>query len=89
MDVIHNIVSQLFDWIQSLGYFGIMLGLMLEVIPSEIVLAYGGFLVSQHQINFFGAMIFGTVGGFWPSCLFTGLVVMAADLYWNVTVNTY
>ena len=33
MDVIHNIVGQLFDWIQSLGYFGIMLGLMLEVIP--------------------------------------------------------
>ncbi|MBY0203579.1 DedA family protein [Paenibacillus polysaccharolyticus] len=63
MDVIHSIVSQLFDWIQSLGYFGIMLGLMLEVIPSEIVLAYGGFLVSQHNINFFGAMIFGTVGG--------------------------
>ena len=52
MDVIHTIVSQLFDWIQSLGYFGIMLGLMLEVIPSEIVLAYGGFLVSQHDINF-------------------------------------
>lgn len=66
MDVIHSIVSQLFDWIQSLGYFGIMLGLMLEVIPSEIVLAYGGFLVSQHNINFFGAMILVQWAECWP-----------------------
>ncbi|CAH1221235.1 MULTISPECIES: DedA family protein [Paenibacillus] len=72
MDVIHNIVGQLFDWIQGLGYFGIMLGLMLEVIPSEIVLAYGGFLVSQGQINFLGAVIFGTVGG----------VVAQLFIYW-------
>ena len=72
MDVIHNIVGQLFEWIQSLGYFGIMLGLMLEVIPSEIVLAYGGFLVSQGNINFLGAMIFGTVGG----------VVAQLFIYW-------
>lgn len=72
MDVIHNIVGQLFDWIQGLGYFGIMLGLMLEVIPSEIVLAYGGFLVSQGQINFPGAVIFGTIGG----------VVAQLFIYW-------
>lgn len=72
MDVIHNIVGQLFDWIQGLGYFGIMLGLMLEVIPSEIVLAYGGFLVSQGQINFLGAVIFGTIGG----------VVAQLFIYW-------
>ncbi len=40
-----------------------MIGLMIEVIPSEIVLAYGGYLVSQGDINFFGAIVFGTVGG--------------------------
>nr|WP_280521468.1 DedA family protein [Paenibacillus mangrovi] len=50
-------------WVQSLGYFGIMLGLMIEVIPSEIVLAYGGFLVSSGHINFWGAMLFATIGG--------------------------
>lgn len=63
MHFLSELVSQLFAWIQSLGYFGIMIGLMLEVIPSEIVLAYGGYLVSTHQINFFGAVLFGTVGG--------------------------
>ncbi|GIP30431.1 alkaline phosphatase [Paenibacillus sp. J23TS9] len=63
MHFISDIISQLFHWIQSLGYFGIMLGLMIEVIPSEIVLAYGGFLVSSGHINFFGAVLFGIVGG--------------------------
>jgi membrane protein DedA with SNARE-associated domain len=60
---ISELISQLFEWIQSLGYFGIMIGLMLEVIPSEIVLAYGGYLVWAGDINFFGAVIFGTIGG--------------------------
>ncbi|MEC0370817.1 DedA family protein [Paenibacillus chibensis] len=63
MHFISDIISQLFHWIQSLGYFGIMLGLMIEVIPSEIVLAYGGFLVSSGHINFVGAVLFGIIGG--------------------------
>lgn len=63
MEQISGMISQLFEWIQSLGYFGIMFGLMLEVIPSEIVLAYGGYLVSTDRINFWGAVFFGTVGG--------------------------
>ncbi|MWV47303.1 DedA family protein [Paenibacillus sp. HJL G12] len=63
MHFISDIISQLFHWIQSLGYFGIMLGLMIEVIPSEIVLAFGGFLVSSGHINFIGAVLFGVVGG--------------------------
>ncbi|WP_442789550.1 DedA family protein [Paenibacillus sp. CAA11] len=40
-----------------------MLGLMIEVIPSEIVLAYGGYLVHGGHINFIGAVFFGVVGG--------------------------
>jgi membrane protein DedA with SNARE-associated domain len=63
VEFIHEIINQLFHWIQSLGYFGIMFGLMLEVIPSEIVLAYGGYLVYMGDINFFGAVLFGTIGG--------------------------
>lgn len=63
MDHISSIINYLFEIIRSLGYFGIMLGLMVEVIPSEIVLAYGGFLVSSGHINFFGAVVFGTIGG--------------------------
>lgn len=63
MEIISDIIAQLLHWVQQLGYFGIMLGLMIEVIPSEIVLAYGGFLVSTGHINYFGAVFFGTVGG--------------------------
>lgn len=63
MHFISELISTLFEWIQSLGYFGIMIGLMIEVIPSEIVLAFGGFLVWRGDINFFGAVLFGTIGG--------------------------
>lgn len=63
MDWISNVVGVLLEWVQQLGYMGIMLGLMIEVIPSEIVLAYGGYLVHLGHINFIGAVFFGTVGG--------------------------
>ncbi|MBP0724131.1 DedA family protein [Bacillus sp. RG28] len=36
---------------------------MIEVIPSEIVLSYAGFLIAQGHINFWGAMIAGIIGG--------------------------
>jgi membrane protein DedA with SNARE-associated domain len=42
---------------------GIALGLMVEVIPSEIVLAYGGYLISIGKISFIGAVIAGSIGG--------------------------
>lgn len=58
-EFIHSVLTFLSD----LGYFGIAIGLMLEVIPSEIVLSYGGFLVSQGKITFIGAVIAGTIGG--------------------------
>ncbi|MBT2710863.1 DedA family protein [Pseudomonas sp. ISL-84] len=36
---------------------------MVEVIPSEIVLSYGGFLVSAGDIHFAGALLAGIAGG--------------------------
>lgn len=59
----HNFVMSIFDLLTSLGYFGIALGLMVEIIPSEIVLAYGGYLISQGKISFIGALIAGIIGG--------------------------
>ncbi|SFI59602.1 DedA family protein [Thermoflavimicrobium dichotomicum] len=56
-------IMSFLEWLADLGYLGIMLGLMVEVIPSEIVLAYGGFLVSSGKISFIGAVIAGTIGG--------------------------
>lgn len=58
-DIIHAIL----EFIEGMGYWGIMFGLMIEVIPSEIVLSFGGYLVSKGEISFLGAVIFGTIGG--------------------------
>ncbi|WP_336883672.1 DedA family protein [Priestia koreensis] len=58
-----SIVSSLLNWLMDLGYLGIALGLMVEIIPSEIVLAYGGYMVSQGTITIVGAVIAGTIGG--------------------------
>lgn len=63
MEIIRVVADQLFEWLSGLGYWGILLGLMVEIIPSEIVLAYGGYLVSEGHIRFVGAIVFGTIGG--------------------------
>jgi len=59
----HELVMKIFSLVSDLGYFGIALGLMIEIVPSEIVLSYGGFLVSTGQVSFIGAVIAGVIGG--------------------------
>lgn len=56
-------ILSIFDLLSQLGYAGIALGLMIEVIPSEIVLSYGGYLISIGKITFIGALIAGVIGG--------------------------
>ena len=58
-----HLIDTIFTWLSQLGYLGITLGLMVEVIPSEIVLSYGGYLISLGKITFIGAVIAGTIGG--------------------------
>ncbi|MCQ5454681.1 MULTISPECIES: DedA family protein [Bacillus] len=58
-----SIVNDILMWLTDLGYFGIAIGLMIEIIPSEIVLAYGGYLVSSGSITVTGAVIAGVIGG--------------------------
>lgn len=60
---IHDFINDILMFMTGLGYWGIMLGLMIEIIPSEIVLAYAGFLVADGKITFTEAVIFGTIGG--------------------------
>lgn len=65
MGTIHDWLTQLLSWIEGLGYFGIIIGLSIEVIPSEIVLAYGGYLVSHNGGGTGGyllAVLCGTLG---------------------------
>jgi membrane protein DedA with SNARE-associated domain len=58
-----DFINSILESLSQLGYFGIALGLMIEIIPSEIVLGYGGYMISQGHLNFFGAVIAGTIGG--------------------------
>ena len=71
-----DIISRVLELITGMGYWGILLGLALEVIPSEIVLAYAGYLVYQGQINLIEAVIFGTIG-----CLLQQVILYAIGLY--------
>ncbi|BDG36872.1 DedA family protein [Parageobacillus sp. VR-IP] len=59
----HELVQTVFTFLADLGYFGVALALMIEIIPSEIVLAYAGYLVSRGEISLIGAVIAGTIGG--------------------------
>jgi membrane protein DedA with SNARE-associated domain len=56
-------ILNILEWLTGLGYVGIALGLMLEVIPSEIVLGYGGYLIVLGQVGFIGAFVAGVIGG--------------------------
>ncbi|MBS2970458.1 DedA family protein [Metabacillus sp. KIGAM252] len=51
------------EMLADLGYAGIAIGLMIEIIPSEIVLGYGGYLISLGRIEMFGAVVAGVIGG--------------------------
>lgn len=59
----NHLISSIFILLSKMGYIGVMLGLMIEIIPSEVVLAYAGYLVSKGEISFIGAIIAGTIGG--------------------------
>jgi membrane protein DedA with SNARE-associated domain len=60
--ILKELIMQFLDMVMSFGYFGIAIALMVEIIPSEIVLSYGGFMVGLGHINFAGAVIAGTIG---------------------------
>ncbi len=62
MDTLHEWSSQVLLWIEGLGYWGIIIGLAIEVIPSEIVLGYAGYLVYKGDISFVVAVICGVIG---------------------------
>lgn len=83
-ELIHSVLV----FLEGLGYWGTMLGLMLEVIPSEIVLSYAGYLVSTGSITFWGAVAFGTIGGVIAQ-LFIGLVDTEEDLFLSDMENIF
>ncbi|MCU6796245.1 MULTISPECIES: DedA family protein [Paenibacillus] len=70
--MLKELIHSALVFIEGLGVWGILLGLMLEVIPSELVLSFGGYLVSQGRVSFFWAIVFGTIG----------CVLQQVILYW-------
>lgn len=58
-----NFIYTVLMMLSSLGYLGIALGLMIEIIPSEIVLGYGGYMISKGLLNYPMAIISGIIGG--------------------------
>jgi membrane protein DedA with SNARE-associated domain len=84
--MLHEIIESMLHFFEGLGYWGIMLGLMVEVIPSEIVLAYGGYLVSEAgggELSFGGAVIF------WHNRWNDGSVILILDgsLWWQASAR--
>lgn len=53
--------------IAAMGYWGIGIGMAIEScnipLPSELILPFGGYLVSTGQLEFYSAVMAGTVGG--------------------------
>ncbi|MCD1261102.1 VTT domain-containing protein [Paenibacillus athensensis] len=58
-----GLIHQILLYLEGLGYWGIFIGLMVEVIPNELLLAYAGYLVSKGEITFLGAIVCAVIGG--------------------------
>ncbi len=66
--------------IDTYGYYGIFVGMTIESIgiplPSEIILPYGGYLTYLGHLNFFAAVLTGTL-----ACLVGSLVTYSVAFY--------
>lgn len=67
-----HLLMELLNGIMHLGYWGVALALAIEIIPSELVLAYGGFMVSLGRLQFFLVVIAATCG----------MLIAQLILYW-------
>lgn len=65
--ILEKVIALTVDFIGRLGYWGIAIGMAVESanipLPSEVILPFGGYLVSQSRLTFWGAVLAGTVGG--------------------------
>lgn len=57
------LILQMMETFKELSYFGIMLALTFEFIPAELVLPLAGFWVYEGDMNLFGAIFAGSIGG--------------------------
>ncbi len=61
------VIEKTVAFISSLGYWGIAVGMAIESanvpLPSEVILPFGGYLVSTGRLEFFWAALAGAAGG--------------------------
>lgn len=61
------LAARVTEFISALGYWGLAIGMAIESanipLPSEIILPFGGYLVSTGRLTFWGAVMAGTLGG--------------------------
>lgn len=66
-ELIELIVGFVTSYIAALGYWGVGIGMAIESanipLPSEVILPFGGYLVSTGELDFYGVVLAGTVGG--------------------------
>lgn len=66
-DLIEVFLTYVTGIIASMGYWGIGIGMAIESanipLPSEVILPFGGYLASVGQLNFWGVVMAGTIGG--------------------------
>jgi membrane protein DedA with SNARE-associated domain len=66
MSLLHQLGDIAINWVNSIGYWGIFLGMVLESacipIPSEVIMPFGGYLVSTGHLNIIGVILIGTLG---------------------------
>ena len=68
--MVHELLAAVSQWvlqvINNLGYFGVFFLMALESanipIPSEIIMPFSGFLVTQNGFNFWAVVFWGAFG---------------------------
>lgn len=72
-DLIEVVLRAITNAIAAMGYWGIGIGMAIESanipLPSEVILPFGGYLVSTGQLEFYRTVLAGTVGGVIGSAL--------------------
>jgi len=70
---ISSLVNNILSLINSLGYLGIFIGMVIESsffpFPSEVILVPAGALVSQGQMNFLMVLFLGILGSLIGACI--------------------
>ncbi|MFC7373602.1 DedA family protein [Fictibacillus iocasae] len=58
-----SMILSFVEYLKQFGYIGVIIALTFEFVPAELVLPLAGYWVYEGDLNFWGTVIAGTVGG--------------------------